>query len=200
VVAKIKFPLDQNRFELGQSWAEYLASMGDNKARTEENYGKCALSDEERAFFSTLKQPVYGLMIAEAWCGDVHRNSPMLARIAEALPNCELRVFARDQNLDLSDCFLNNGYRSIPVMVYFDKDWHEIGRWIERPSRATTLSAANRAKMVDAAAPDQREAAMAEYRKRMADAYEGPEGLWRDTVREVRQVLETRLGLLPKPA
>ena len=39
---------------------------------------------------------------------------------------------------------------------------------------------------------------MVEFRKRMAEAYEGPDGLWRDTVREVRQVLETRLGLLPK--
>ena len=35
-------------------------------------------------------------------------------------------------------------------------------------------------------------------RKQMNEAYEGPNGLWRDTVKEVRQVLETRLGLLPK--
>jgi len=34
------------------------------------------------------------------------------------------------QNADLRDTFLNNGYQSIPVVVFFDKDWNEIGRWL----------------------------------------------------------------------
>ena len=197
-MAQIQLPLDEKRFKSGLLWPEYLAQMGDNRARTEQFYQQCALTDEERSFFSKLTQPRYGLMVAEAWCGDVHRNSPMIARIAEALPNFEMRVLQRDKNLDLTDCFLNNGYRSIPIIVFFDKDWNELGHWIERASRATTVGASIRARTVDAAPADQRDAAMAEYRKKMAEAYEGPEGLWRDTVREIRQVLETRLGLLPK--
>ena len=196
-MTQLQIPLDEKLFKTGLSWADYMAKMGDNRARTAENYGKCALTDEERAFFGGLNQTPYGLMIAEAWCGDVHRNSPMLARIAEAIPGFELRVLARDEHAELSNCFLNNGYRSIPVMVFFDKNWNEIGHWIERPSRANTIGSSIRAKTVDAAAADQKDAAMAEYRKRMSEAYEGPEGLWRDTVREVRQVLEVRLGLLP---
>jgi hypothetical protein len=36
---------------------------------------------------------------------------------------------------------------------------------------------------------------MAEFRRQFQAAYEGPNGLWRDAVREVRQVLEHRLGL-----
>ena len=197
-MTQLRIPLDQKRFSAGQKWADYMAQMGDHRERTAENYGKCVLTDEERAFFSSLNQAPFGLMIAENWCGDVHRNSPMLARIAEAIPGFEMRVLARDQHPDLSDCFLNNGYRSIPVMVFFDKDWNEIGHWIERPSRANTIGSSIRAKTIDAAATDQKDAAMVEFRKRMAEAYEGPDGLWRDTVREVRQVLETRLGLLPK--
>jgi hypothetical protein len=197
-VTQLRIPLDEKRFAAGQRWPDYLAQMGDHRQRTADNYEKCMLTDEERAFFGSLKQTPHGLMIAENWCGDVHRNAPMLARIAEAIPGFEMRVFLRDQNLDLSDCFLYNGYRSIPVMAFFDKDWNEIGHWIERPSRANTIGPSIRAKTVEAAPADQKEAAMAEYRKRMADAYEAPDGLWRDTVREVRQLLETRLGLLPK--
>ena len=197
-MTQLRIPLDQKRFSSGLHWSDYLAQMGDHRERTAENFGKCALTAEERAFFSSLNQSPFGLMIAESWCGDVHRNSPMIARIAEAIPGFEMRVLARDQHLDLSDCFLNNGYRSIPVIVFFDKDWNEIGHWIERPSRANTVGPSIRAKTIDAAAADQKDAAMLEFRKRMAEAYEGPEGLWRDTVREVRQMLETRLGLLPK--
>jgi hypothetical protein len=194
-MAQQKIPMDGTRFAAGLTWMDYLAQMGDTRARTEENYDKAVLTDEERQFFGRLGQVRYAVMLAENWCGDVHRCSPLLARLVEAMPGCELRVFFRDQNLDLTDCFLNNGYRSIPVLVFFDRDWNEIGRWIERPSAATQRMFALRAKTVDVAPPDQQEAAMAEFRRQFQAAYEGPNGLWRDAVREVRQVLEHRLGL-----
>ena len=122
---------------------------------------------------------------------------PFVARIADTIPGCELRVFFRDQNLDLTDCFLNNGYRSIPVIVFFDKDWNEIGRWIERAGAATARMQALRAKIIEVAPADQQDAALAEFRKQLQAAYDAPDSLWRETVKEVRQVLETRLGLLP---
>ena len=119
--------------------------MGDTKPRTEENYSKAGLTDDERKFFSGIGQVKYVLMLAENWCGDVHRNSPMIARIVEAMPGAEMRVLLRDQHPDLTECFLNNGYRSIPIVVFFDKDWNEVGRWIERAGTATQRSFAIRA-------------------------------------------------------
>jgi hypothetical protein len=197
-MAQTRIPLDAQRFATGLTWKDYLAQMGDTRARTEDNYGKAVLTEEEREFFRGLGQVRFALMLAENWCGDVHRNSPVLARMVEAMPNCELRVFLRDQNLDLTDCFLNNGYRSIPVVVFFDRDWNEIGRWIERPSAATQRMLAIRATTTDVAPPDRQEAALADFRKQFQAAYEAPGGLWRNAVQEVRQLLETRLGLVKK--
>ena len=198
-MAQLRIPLDAQRFATGLTWKDYLAQMGDPRARTEENYQKAALTEEERRFFNGVGQVRYALMLAENWCGDVHRNSPVLARIVEAMPNCELRVFFRDQNLDLTDCFLNNGYRSIPILVFFDKDWNEIGRWIERAHAATTKVVGIRARTLDAAPPGQQEAAMPEYRKQVQAEYDAPGGaLWREAAKEVRQLLEQRLGLAAK--
>jgi thioredoxin family protein len=199
-MAQEKIPLDAQRFATGMTWKNYLAQMGDTRARTEENYTKASLTAEEKQFFSGLGQVKYTLMLAENWCGDVHRNSPMIARIAEAMPGCELRVFLRDQNPDLTDCFLNNGYRSIPIVAFFDKDWNEIGRWIERPGAATQRAFAIRAATVDVATEDKKDAAMAEFRTQIQAAYDtAPDkSLWRDTAKEVRGVLETRLGLAAK--
>jgi hypothetical protein len=197
-MAQLTIPLDAKRFATGLTWKDYLAQMGDTKARTEENYQKATLTDDERKFFSGINQVRHVLMLAENWCGDVHRNSPLIARIAEAMPNCDLRVFFRDQNLDLTDCFLNNGYRSIPVVVFFDNDWNEIARWIERPHAATQKMFGLRAKTLDVAPPDQQEAATNEFRKQVLAAYHAPQSLWRDAVKEVRLLLETRLGLAPK--
>ena len=198
-MAQLRIPLDASRFAKALTWKEYMAQMGDTRARTEDNYQKASLTEEERKFFSGINQVRYVLMLAENWCGDVHRNSPLIARIAEAMPGCELRVFLRDQNADLRDCFLNNGYQSIPVVVFFDQDWNEVGRWLERAHAATAKVIGIRAKTVDVAPKDQQDAAMAEYRKQIQAEYEVPGGpLWRAAAQEVRLVLEQRLGLAAK--
>ena len=201
-MAQEKIPLDAQRFATGMAWKDYLAQMGDTRARTEENYNKASLTADEKQFFGGLNQVKYVLMLAENWCGDVHRNSPMIARIVEAMPGTELRVFLRDQHPDLTDCYLNNGYRSIPIVAFFDKDWNEVGRWIERPAAATQKSFAIRAVTLDVAGEDQtkKDAAMAEFRKQVQAGYDtAPDkSLWRETVKEVRGVLETRLGLAAK--
>src|SRR2546425_1490928 len=141
----LRIPLDAQRFATGMTWKDYMAQMGDTRARTEENYAKSALTEDERKFFSGVTHAKHVMMLAENWCGDVHRNSPLIANICEAIPGCDLRVFLRDQNADLRDSFLNNGYQSIPTVVFFDKDWNEIGRWVERAHAATTKAAQIRA-------------------------------------------------------
>jgi hypothetical protein len=198
-MAQTKIPLDAKRFATGLTWKDYVAQMGDTRARTEDNYAKSGLTEDERKFFAGLGQVRYAMMLAENWCGDVHRNSPLLAHVVEAMPNCELRVFFRDQNLDLTDCFLNNGYRSIPVIAFFDQDWNEIGRWIERAAAATAKVVGIRAKTLDVAPPDKHDAAMGEYRKFVQAEYDAPGGpMWREAVKELRLMLETRLGLEAK--
>ena len=198
-MAQLTIPMDAKRFASGLTWKDYMAQMGDTRARTEENYQKSALTSEEKQFFGGLSGVRYALMLAENWCGDVHRNSPLLAHVCEAIPGCELRVFFRDQNIDLTDLFINNGYRSIPVIVFFDKDWNEIGRWIELAHAATQKAFTIRTKTMDTAPADQQEAAMQEMRKQVQDAYVAPGStLWREAAKEVRTVLETRLGLVGK--
>ena len=195
-MAQLRIPLDSQRFATGLTWKDYVAQMGDTRARTEDNGAKSVLTDEERKFFNGITQVKYAMMLAENWCGDVHRNSPLIAHICEAMQGCELRVFLRDQNADLRDTFLNNGYQSIPVVVFFDKDWNEIGRWIERAHVATTKAVGARAKTLDQATPETQDAKMAEFRKLVQAEYDAAGGpMWRAAASEVKLVLETRLGL-----
>ena len=198
-MAQLRIPLDEKRFNAGQTWKDYMGQMGDTKARTEENYGKATLTDDEKKFFSGVNQVKYAMMLAENWCGDVHRNSPLIAHIVEAMPGAELRVFLRDQNADLRDTFLNNGYQSIPVVVFFDKDWNEIGRWLERAHGATTVTDGIRARTLGAvpqgASKEQQDAAMGEFRNQVQAEYDKPGGaLWRAAAAEVKLLLETKLG------
>jgi hypothetical protein len=196
-MAQLRIPLDVNRFATGLTWKDYMAQMGDTRARTEGNYAKSGLTDEEKKAFGALSGVRYAMMLAENWCGDVHRNSPLIAHVCDALPGCELRVFLRDKEADLRDTFLNNGYQSIPVVVFFDKDWNEIGRWIERAHAATAKTASIRLNTLEKAGPEKekQDAAMAEFRTQVQGAYEAPgAALWRAAANEIKLVLEQRLA------
>lgn len=197
-MAQLKIPLDSTRFATGMTWKDYMAQMGDTRARTEDNYQKATLTDDERKFFGGVKNVKYVVMLAENWCGDVHRNSPLVAHVVDAIPGAELRVFFRDKETDLRDTFLNNGYQSIPVVVFFDKDWNEIGRWIERSHPATAKAVGIRAKTLDVAPKDDKakqDAAMNEFRAQVNAEYAVPGGpLWRAAAQEIKTLFETRLA------
>jgi len=76
------------------------------------------------------------LVLGEDWCPDVFRGLPVIVRIAEAA-GMELRVFPRDDNLDIMNAFLNQGqHQSIPTAVFYTHDHRYICHWIERPAKA----------------------------------------------------------------
>ena len=129
-----------DRFEQGLSYEAWKAQMTRNRERFEENERDAPLTEQDLAAFRALPRPLHVMVLAEDWCGDVVANLPLLGRIAGETRKLDLRVFLRDQNLDLMDQYLNEGtYRSIPVFAFFDDDFREIAVFIERPRSVTEL-------------------------------------------------------------
>jgi hypothetical protein len=129
------------RFAQGLSYAGFLAQAAVNVDKFEQNYKSAPLSPEDLAFFKRAAAqpggPAKILAIAEAWCGDVYRELPTLARIAEAT-GMELRVFLRDENPDIMDEFLSNDgkSRAIPVFVFYSADLQYVAHFTERSALA----------------------------------------------------------------
>jgi hypothetical protein len=121
-----------------------------------ERHAKAQLSAEQvgaiRWLAAQPRGPAKVLVIAEEWSSDCRRDVPYLARLAEA-GGLELRIFTRDGdamlrqglpdggaggNADLVAEYANekNGQRfaSIPVAVFFAKDFAELYRYIEYPA------------------------------------------------------------------
>ena len=134
--------VSKERFEQGLTYAAYKEQMTRNHERLEENERTVEFAPDDLAYFSHLPQALNVLVIAEEWCGDVIANLPVLGRLAPETGKLNLRIFLRDQNLDLRDQYLLKGeFRSIPVFVFFDQDFHELGHWIERPAVMYKLQA-----------------------------------------------------------
>jgi hypothetical protein len=128
------------RFESGLTWAQYLERVSRNREKFDYNYSETVLSDDDRAAFRDIARREGGaarvLVLGEDWCPDVFRGLPVLVRIAEAA-GMDLRVFPRDDNLDIISEFLKDGeHQSIPTVVFYTRDHRYIAHWIERPAKA----------------------------------------------------------------
>jgi hypothetical protein len=129
------------RFEQGLRYADFLAQATVNRDKFELYYKESPLSAEDISFFKKAAAlpngPAKVLALAEAWCGDVYRELPTVARIAEAT-GMDLRVFLRDENPDIMDEFLSNDgkARAIPVFVFYTNETHYITQFTERSAGA----------------------------------------------------------------
>ncbi len=124
------------RYSQGMTYDQYMDTVKVNKARIEEYYANVSLDSEQTARLQELAShdngPARMMVIGEDWCGDVVRELPVLARVAEAA-GLELRIFPRDENHDIMNEFLKEGlYMSIPVAVFYDQGHEYICHWIER--------------------------------------------------------------------
>lgn len=130
--------ITRERFEQGMTYDQFKAAMTRNRERFEANERDFQAGEADLEAFRRLPQSLNVLVLAEDWCGDVIDNLPILGRLAAESGKLNLRIFLRDQNLDLMDQFLNDGqFRSIPVFAFFDDGFHELGRFIERPESVT---------------------------------------------------------------
>ena len=175
------------RFALGLTYQQWVTAVDRNQERFQENYDATELSEEDVRAFRELvglpSGPARCLALGEAWCPDVFRGLPVVARIAEA-SGMELRVFFRDQNKDIMAEFLKQGeHESIPVFVFYTRDHRYLCHWIERPA----LADEEMHLMQQIFEGRSREEALAEYLAfQKGPAWAG----WRtETVREIRDLL-----------
>jgi hypothetical protein len=137
--------MTKERFAGGLTYDAYKEAMTRNRERVEDNEKKVVLDPETVRFFKALPQPINVVVLAEDWCGDVIANLPVLGVLAKSVATLDVRIFYRDQNLDLINRWLNQGkYQSIPVFAFFDQSFRELGHWIERPASVTELRARKR--------------------------------------------------------
>jgi len=175
------------RFAAGLTYREYMDGVQRNRAKFDYNYDETRLVDDDaralRELASRSDGPARALALVEDWCPDVFRGLSVMARIAEAA-GMELRIFPRDQNLDIMSEFLNQGkHQSIPVFVFYTRDQRYLAHWTERPALANEqmhlLAAIFQGKTAEEAMP--------EY-----DRFQQGE-VWvnwrRETIREIRALL-----------
>jgi len=193
--------IDRARFATGLTYDEYKRQMTRNLDRIEANEGRVAIDPDDLEAFRSLNGPIHVLALAEDWCGDVIANLPVLGALARQSGTLDLRIFLRDQNKDLMQRYLNQGkFESIPVFVFFDDAFNELGVFTERPASVTERRVEQRKQIhaehpefgayggsPDALAEDVRARLTAEIMRRRDDDIPWAN---REVVRALREIVE----------
>jgi hypothetical protein len=80
------------------------------------------------------------LVLSEAWCGDASQNLPVMAALADRLPNVTLRIVLRDEHPELMNHFLTNGGKAIPKLIVIDRSTEQVlVNWGPRPQDAQAM-------------------------------------------------------------
>ena len=178
------------RFASGMTWQQYAEQIKRNREKFAYNYEETAVSDDDVKAFRSLAAgeggPAKALALAEDWCPDVFRGLAVMVRVAEAA-GLELRIFPRDENLDIMNEFLKGGeHQSIPTFVFYTGDHRYIAHWIERPAKADAEMGQVRALFQGKEGE--------EARTLYNEFQQGPVwASWRqETVRELRELLQEK--------
>ena len=147
----LRSDLFRSAFAGGVAYPEYLATGNDRERAA---WGRAeaalpALPSDAGARLDPAGRIVNVLCLSGIWCGDCVRSVPIVARLAEAArPSVNLRLVDRDVIPELRDELRVLGAMRVPMVVFLTEDFHEIGRYGDRPltvyreKAATELGAA----------------------------------------------------------
>ena len=196
MASQIESVVTPQRYEQGISYSEWMEKIDRNQEKFVDNYNSATLNEDDvakiKAAMAKPNGPAKVLALGEAWCPDVFRGMPVMARLAEAT-GLDLKIFFRDENLDIMNEFLYKGeFQSIPTFVFYTKDHQYIGHWIEKAKKAredAPILQAITGKMRD---PELSEEQRKQYMDEYAAFQSGPVwDSWRQAqVTEIRELIE----------
>jgi thiol-disulfide isomerase/thioredoxin len=128
--------MDAIIWQAGLTLAQFVEGMTTYQDEMRRRLREVALSDADYAELACLTRPVHALVMTEDWCPDCLMNVPILARVVEAAPGMDMRIFVRSRFPDLKAYYQARGVGCIPIFTFLDAGFDEIGTWLERSQAA----------------------------------------------------------------
>ena len=122
------------RFRAAPDFEQMLANVTKNADLWAAVWRRAVVEEDYLQRVDAVPGDWHLLVLSEDWCGDAVNTVPVVAKLAALSPTLELRVLARDENLDLMDAHLSGTSRAIPVVIALDGEFNERGWWGSRPA------------------------------------------------------------------
>ncbi len=169
---------------------EYINTMQVHKENLLKVYNQFQLEEADKELLQAFQEKeLKAIILAADWCGDAMVNLPILMRMAdEAL--LETRYLIRDENLELMDQYLTNGKaRSIPIIIFLNREFEEVGKWGPRASEAQAIADELKANVPDKESPEY-DAAFKAFIKSFTERITTDKALWNDIKNSIISALK----------
>jgi hypothetical protein len=146
--------ITRERFENGETFDTYreriLAGGGLTKDLLIASEAGLAATSIDTSTFTALPSRLQVLVLHFDACSDSADTLPILNRIEQETGKIEMRIIERDDNPDLRDShLLRSKFAAVPVVIFLDDQFNEIGHFIERPDSITRLRAERKQAIYD---------------------------------------------------
>lgn len=123
----------EEAFRRGRTFSAFLDAVSANEDLWRATARRAALHEDALARIASVPGHWRLLVLADDWCGDAVNTLPVIARLAEAAANLDLRVLGREEAPEIMDRHLTGGARSVPVVILLDEQGAARGWWGPRP-------------------------------------------------------------------
>ena len=128
------------RFNTGDTWDSFVERMQQNQKRIRTLYAEARLPDSVRdAAQAAVAQHggrLYLTALAEDFFFFFLATLPIVARLVEAVPGLEWRIFVRSEHSDLRAAYAAEGITRIPTITVWTADFVPLGHFVERTDEA----------------------------------------------------------------
>ncbi|MCS5422853.1 MULTISPECIES: thioredoxin family protein [Psychrilyobacter] len=127
-------------FQVGQKFEDYVevASQGERE-RIPKNYSRIELPMDLIDEIKEIQDRVYILASGEMWCPDCQLNITVAKKITEINDNIKLSIISLGRGRKYLMPLLNLEEFKIPTMVILDKNFNQLGLFLEQPKTAKEL-------------------------------------------------------------
>jgi len=121
-------------FQVGQTFENYIeiATQGE-KDRIPKNYSRIKLPTDLIDEIEKIGDKIYILASGEMWCPDCQLNITVAKKLVEINDNIELSIISLGRGRRYLAPLLGIEEFKIPTMVVLDKNFNQIGIFLEEP-------------------------------------------------------------------
>jgi thiol-disulfide isomerase/thioredoxin len=124
--------LTTSKFDQGMSTQQYIDQIKVNKQPFLDIYENVEVPSEARGLFESQAGSLRLAVFTADWCGDAVSTTPVILRLAESTDKIDVKIFNRDEELELTNSFLpEHRAGTVPVFVVLDSSMNEIARFVE---------------------------------------------------------------------
>lgn len=121
-------------YQIGETFEAFIEKDQDlNREKTLEILSGISVEEDIVQKIEKIKSPIYILAFAEIWCPDCMINVPALQKLKELSPLIDFRILPREGNEEYLNDYKLGGKAKIPTFIVMDKDFEELGSFIEHP-------------------------------------------------------------------